>query len=283
MIIETLGISYTVMKCDFSDSNLERFICQEETGKKVVIIRIKNKEWIVESMEFFMHQTENRSFTDFISCFVSEKYLHIVLRYAEGVTLVQKLAKEECSLDERLVIGRGILDKVILQNIPYYFLKDCMKPENIIISPGMDINFQYTISAGVEAIKFEEVQTGILQLFERLFWKEIRQGLTPPSDFCSCLRRGEPQNIMEIYTAYDIMCKTIRDSDTEEMQMPRKRLVLSWDWVKGCAGTLQKICAVLLMLLAIVFLIYAVRSLGDDSGTRENFSYIGTLEIKSSP
>lgn len=283
MVIEALDVRYTVIRCDFSDSNVERLICRDETGKRFVIIRIKNKEWIVNSMEFCMRQTENKPFTDFVSCFVSEKHLHVVLHDTEGVTLTRKLAQEECPIDERLAIGRGILDKVILQNIPFYFLKACMKPESIMISPGMDIDFRYTISGGVEDIRFGEVQTGILQLFEKLFWKEIRQRVKPVNDFCHCLRREKLQGIMEIYTAYDVMCKELQNSDTGEMQMPQRRLDLLWNRVKGYAGTFRKICAVLLMLLAVGFLIYAIWSLQDDGGSRENFTHIGTLEIKRSP
>lgn len=284
MMIQSLEKNYIVIKYSFSDSNVERYICQEETGgERFTIVRIKNRHWITRVVEFLMRQKENSHFTDFVSCFFSEECLHVVMKYAEGISLEEKLQNENSSLEERLAIGKEILEKILILNMPDYFLKDCLKAENIILSTSLEVSFQYELRniSDYERVPFWQVQICLQKIFRMLLGQELKKNMLPPAAyFCDLLKKGGYQDILEIYTAYDSMYKEVQVlSDGKEI-LPQTWTFRLWDKVKQYIPVLKKVCAAVLMLLAVAFLIYTVRESMQEGGEKKSFEYIGTLEIR---
>lgn len=284
MMIQTLGRKYNVIRYVYSDSNTERYICmEEEEGTNYTVIRIKNRMWIMRTMEFLMRQMENHAFTDFVSCFASGEYMHVVMKYAEGIPLKGKLQDENCPLEERMAIGKAILDKIMLLNMPDYFLQDCLKQESIIVSPALEINFRYCLSDINQygRVQFRDVQICLRRLFEALFgWEMDRRVLAPASRFCSLLKRGEYQDILAVYADYGAICREIGDIPAVELATPRTRGFLAWERIKRCFAPVKKILFLLVMLCAVFFLVYSVYESMQEGGRKELFEYIGTLEIK---
>lgn len=284
MMIQSLEKQYIVIKYCFSDSNMERYICQEETGSaRYTIVRIKNKLWITEAVEFLMHQKENSHFTDFVSCFFSEECLFVVMKHGEGISLEEKLQNENCLLEERLAMGKGILERILILNMPDYFLKDCLKPGNVILSTTLEVSFQYELLDidDYERVRFWQVQNCLWKLFETLFWQELKKKMLPPvTRFCDLLKKGGYQDILEIYTAYDKMCKEVQELSYDEVLLPQTWSFRLWDRMKKHIPVFKRICALVLILLAVVFLIYTVRESMQEGGEKKSFEYIGTLEIR---
>ena len=284
MMIQTLGKKYNVIKYSYSDSNMERFICQEEADcTKYTVVRIKNRMWIIQTMEFLMRQMKDTHFTDFVSCFASEEYFHVVMKYAEGVSLREKLQREHCSLEERMAIGKGILDKIMLLKIPDYFLQDCLKQENIILSSASEVSFQYYLFNITQygRVSFSQVQACLWILFEALLEQEMKKRVLPSaSRFCNSLKKGEYQEILQIYTDFNEVCKEIRHIPPVELATPRTWGFRTWDKVKKYMVPFKKICAFLLMFLAVLFFIYSAYESTQDGGEKKLFEYIGTLDIK---
>lgn len=273
-----------VIEYSFSDGNVERYLCQEETGgEKYTIVRIKNRLWITKVVEFLMHQKQNHHFTDFVSCFFDGECFHVVMRYAEGISLDEKLQNENLSLEERFSIGKGILEKILMLNMPDYFLKDCLKAEQIILSAGLEVGFQYELLniGDYGRVQFWQVQNSLLRLFRLLLGQEMKKKMLPPVNcFCDFLRKGGYQDILEIYTAYDKVYKEVQElSDVREI-LPRTWSFRLWDRVKKGIPVIKRVCAVGLLLLAVIFLIYTVRESMQEGGEKKSFSYIGTLEIR---
>lgn len=284
MLIQSLEKNYVVIKYSFSDSNVERYICQEETGsKRYTVVRIKNRLWIAGVVEFLMHQKENAHFTDFVSCFFSEECLHVVMRYAEGISLEEKLKNESSPLEERLAIGKGILKEILILDMPDYFLKDCLKAEHIILSAGLDAGFRYELRniGDYSRVQFWQVQNSLLKIFQLLFGQEMKKKMLPPSiRFCDLLRKGGYRDVLEIYTAYDGMCREIQELSASVEILPRTWGFRLWDRIKRRIPVFKRICAIVLMLLAAAFLIYTVHESMQEGGEKKSFKYIGTLEIR---
>lgn len=284
MMIQTLDKNYEVLQYEYSDSNMERYICQEEkSGIRCTIIRLKNKLWIVKVMEFLMLQLENHHFTDFISCFAGEEYLHIAMAYAEGISLMDKLQNEECPLEERLITGKNILQKIMLQDMPDYFLKECLAEENVILTPDLEVGFRYSLSGitGYDKVQYVHVLKKLRRLFEILFSRELKQKMIPPlNQFYHSLGAGKYKDILEIYKAYIDMQKAVQGMPAEDIVMPKTWGFSLWDKIKKVFAPLKKILAVLLMLCAILFLINTVRRQMQEDGEKRIFEYIGTLEIQ---
>lgn len=284
MMIQTLGKSYEVLQYEHSDSNMERFLCREETSnERCTIVQVRNKMWIMKAMEFLMIQLENHHFTDFMSCFAGEESLYIVMAYAEGISLAEKLQNEDCLLEERLVMGKNILQKILIQDMPDYFLQECLSGENVILTPGLEVGFRYRLSgiSGYDKVKYVHVLKGLGRLFELLFSREIKQKMIPPlNQFYHSMATGKYKDMLEIYRAYTEMWKMVQNMPSEDIQMPKTWLFSLWDKVRKVFVPLKKILAFLLMLCAVLFLIYTVRRQMQEDGEKRIFEYIGTLEIQ---
>lgn len=284
MIIQSLEKEYTVINYVFSDDNVERYICKEDTGsRKYIVLRIKNRMWIRKTTKFLMQQMENQYFTDFVSCFFSEESLYVVMNDAQGISLEKKLEDEKCCLQERIQIGRNILERIMILSMPEYFLQDCLKPEAIILSPALEVNFRYELSeiSEYDNFHFLLVQNKLGDLFEILFSEELKKGVLPPGKrFCNSLKKGKYQNIIEIYAAYESMTKAVQDLPPETLILPKTWSFRIWDRVRKYFRPLRKIGALLLMLLAIVFLLYSIQKSMQEEGEVQVFQSIGTLEIK---
>lgn len=284
MLIQTLGKEYTIIKYIYSDDRMERYLCREEgTGEKKTVVRIKDREWITENMEFFMQQMDNTHFTDFEACFVSDGYLHIIMRHTDGVTLREKLDNEKCTVDERLAVGRALLDKMMVQDMPGYFLQDCLKVTNIIVTAGQDVGFEYEMSGGIRKgkVPFPEVQNSLSKVFKQMFSHELHHKTAAPlCRFYQNLRQGKYEEFLDIYTAYDNMCKEIRKTPPESLMVPQTLPFRIWGKMSKGIVYVKRMLAVLLFIAALCFLAYAVRKSGEDGSAKRVFEHIGTLQIR---
>lgn len=284
MIIQTLEKKYTVIKYIFSDRDTERYICREEGGReKYTVVCVKNRMWIRRAMKFLVQQMESRSFTDFVSCFFSGECFYAVMKYAEGTSLRRKLKVENCSLRERMAVGKNILERLMILNMPDYFLQDCLKPETVIVSPSLAVNFQYELSQIGDYGKadFSQVQNCLKKLFAGVFSKELEKEMLPPvRSFCDALAMGKYQDILEVYTEYGITCKAVSELPPEELILPKTWGFRMWERITGLFAPLKKICAFLLMLLAVFLLIYSVCVSMETGSEKKVFHSVGTLKIK---
>ena len=284
MRIETLGGNYEILRYEYSDNDMERCICREEnSGVQCSMIRIRNKGWIMQTMEFLMQQLENRHFTDFIACFAEGGALCLAMAYPEGISLAGRLQEEECSLEERLVIGGNILQKILLQDMPLYFLQDCLSGESICLTPDLEVGFRYELTgiSGYDKVKFVHVLGKLQGLFDTLFAKELRQRMIPPLNrFSRSLAAGKYKDIMELYRAYTRMQKLVKEIPPEETGMPDTWGFVLWDRIRKVFEPLKKVLALLLMLCAVLFLMDTVRRQLREDGEKRIFEYIGTLEIQ---
>lgn len=284
MLIQTPGKEYTIIQYIYSDDRMERYLCREDgTEEKKTVVRIKDREWIRENMEFFMQQMDNTHFTDFESCFAGDGDLHIIMHHTDGVTLQEKLDREECTLDERLAVGRAVLDRMMMQNMPGYFLLDCLNVANIIVTAGTDVGFEYEFSGGIRRgeVSFSKIQISLSGIFERMFAHELRCRTVPPlCRFYEDLRQEEYEEIMDIYTAYDNMSKEVQEISPEDTLVPQTLPFRVWGRMSRGIVYVKRMLAVLLLLAAVCFLAYAVRKSGEDGSAKRVFDQIGTLKIR---
>lgn len=284
MIIQTLGKSYTVVKYCYADQNIERFLCREdEKDERYTIICIKNKLWITHTMEYLMKQSANVYFKDFITCFTGDECFYVVMKYEDGITLQEKFAKEQCNRQERFAIGKAVLNQIMILKSPEYFLQDCLTLNNIVLTRGTDVAFHYELQKinDYEHFQFIHVQKKLHQIFTVLLQEELKRKTLPAAmEFCTKLKNAGYKDILEIYMEYSQMLEQAAKMTDEEFEVPKTLAFRLWERVKQYIPIVKKICAVLLMIAAIVFLIYSFRQSMLEGGEKKVFDYIGTLEIQ---
>lgn len=284
MIIQTLGKKYVVIKCNSSDSQIDRFLCREDTSdEQYTIVRIKDRKWIEETMEFLVKAAENSAFTDFKSCFSSEEYFHVVFSFGEGDTLQEKMKNEASSLKERFAIGRNLLEQLMVLKMPDYFMQDCLTPETIVVLPDLEILFQYELK-NIHQYRdygFDSVCSQLYQVFEFLFHRELSNRQIPLlKSFLNQLQSGTWKELMAIYREYAEICEKIQNMTPEELAKPKTWVFRTWDKVKQHFGQIKKIISVVFLLLAVVYLLYTIRHSMQPSAINKSFDYIGTLQLR---
>lgn len=286
MRIQTLEKTYTVIKYCYADDHLVRYLCREEGKKQIYsMVCIKDKMWIRGVTKFLMEQMENSHFTDFISCFFSEECLYVLMKYREGMTLTKMLQEMQGGLKVRMVTGKNILEKILLLSMPDYFLQDCLRGERIKVSPALEIEFQYELDNiyQFESCDFCHVQACLGRIFQELFQWEIKKDVFPPvRHFCHNLCRGEYRDILEIYEAYQELCRYMEEIPPEKRKQPRTWEFRVWEKIHRKIASLKKICGIVLLMLALIFLVYTVYQTVCPGGEKQIFTSIGTLKIRES-
>jgi len=283
LFIQTYERGYQVISHVLSNDIGEIYICRDiSADQEYTVLRIKDKDIIAELM-VYMNQTIKDTFVDFKERFVFEGDLCLAFQYHRGSSLSAKLKHEYCSLNERMTMGKKILDRIVLLDMPLYFLKNCLSGERIIVRPGLDISFNYVPSDILHFAEVDdrEVFTAFTAIFDLLFADELTKQSAPPiNNFYAELHREQHFDSIELYKQYAQMCREVEIIPEEEINKPKSKWFLLWERVKKKFGTFKKILGVLLLILSVVYLAYTIGDAANPTITQvQHFEFIGTLEI----
>ncbi|MBO4395703.1 MAG: hypothetical protein J5819_05095 [Eubacterium sp.] len=284
MVFETLEKSYTVLRNLRTDESSEQYVCRdEENGREYVLTRFRDKDFIVKTLAFLTDQVNNRDFTDMVSCFFCEDCLFVVMRYSQGITMSEQFSTEALPLKERMMIGRRILDQLLLQHMPNYFMREVLNEETICVTKTMEARFLYGLNnlESYKDVKFNAVTERIAALMKRVFEKEIhKKTVKPAEEFIRRLEDGEFTDIMSVYRAYDDLMKLIGGFSPKDLEVPKTWIFRAWDKFKRTWPVIRRVLATALLIGSIVFLILTISNNGDQGEEQKVFKTIGTLDIK---
>ncbi len=285
MLIQTYEHEYKIISHLLNNDLGDIYICRDiAIDLEYTILRIKDRVIVPGLMVYLNTNMRKEIFADYIEHFVFEDDLCIVLKYYRGGSLSEKLNSEHCSLNERMKIGKKILDRIVFLDMPLYFLKNCLTGERIIVRPNLDIFFNYVLSdiRDFAAVDDQAVLKAFAAIFKMLFADELSKQSAPPiSQFYSALHKEQYFNNIELYKQYTKMCREVELIPEEELGKPKSKWFLLWERVKRQFVVLKKILAAALFILAVVYLACTVKEFIDPTLTRVNhFEFIGTLEIE---
>lgn len=284
MVIETLEKKLTVLRYLSADEHIERYVCQDEKDQEVyLVVRIREKDWIVKTLGFLTEQVGNKEFTDMVNCFFSEDCLFVVMRYVDERTVKDKFESQDCALSERIAIGRSILDQLVLQQMPDYFMKDCLDVSGIRIDQTLKVDFLYSFSGlyDYDRVTFKDVTERIADIMKLIFEPELKKKtLSKVEDFIEKLKEGEYVDLLTVYREYDEICKSIAGMTEEELVEPQTRIFKIWASIKRGWPVVKRIIAIALIMAALIFLVITIVNSGKSGEEEKIFTYIGTLTIK---
>ena len=283
MIIETYDKTYTVVRHNASGLKKEIYVCRNKEDKQLyTVICIKDKKVTNRIIEFICKQKNNKKFSDLIDNFVYKEDLHVVFTYAEGMSL-EKYLKQKCTLEERLEIGKKLLEKLVLYEIPFYFQCQCLKIENIFLTDAMDIKFQYTLEDIEEyaSYKGQTARAYLYQILKILFNKELKDKVIEPmQEFLKMLQREEEMEYLKIYQAYCEVCEKIKKIPKEEIQTPKGRIFYFWQKIKSMRGIIKGSLMALIFICVFGYMIYSIFMSFKIKGYERHFKEIGTVQIE---
>lgn len=284
MVIQTLDKSYIVVKrCD-ADTKLEKYLCRDSAEEGyVVLFRTRDRSFIAKTVEFLTREAASRVFTDFKGYFVSGEYFCIVLAYHDGESLKNRLERENCTLEERLEIGSRILEKIVLLNMPAFFLCDSLKPAQITVSRSLDVEFNYELHdvENYRTYEFPLAKSQFADIMELLFRDELKRRMIPPlTQYYRELEKESMETCMDLYRGYQEMREKIQIMPAEELKKPKTWLFLMWEKLKKIGKPLKHLLAAFLLAAAVFYLMYTVKQAQSAGESQKVFQYIGTLKLE---
>ena len=282
MIIRTFEHEYPVIGIKETTEKYDTYICRDVSGGGLCrIMSIKDSSLFPDLVSRLTDTIDRDAFTDYREHFIYDGRLCIVMRYTQGVTLESKLSTESVPLRERLELGRRLLEKVVLQDIPDYFLAKCFVPEQITVAPDLSVSFNYPI----EDIITDSQQSGranIIKVFTRLFDHEIQRRVPDLlMDFLKKLPVLTEQRMIDVYGEYYILMGKL-EKYNENNEQPKTFWFKLWDKIKKVLGVLKKILIFVLIVASVGYLIYTIIDPHKNDSSNGHFKTIGTVTIENS-
>lgn len=281
MVIRTSDKEYPVIGVQNTNEQFDIYICRNVGGKGFYrILSVKDGSKFPEIVSFLNDSVSRDAFTDYDGYFIDDGKLCIVMRYTQGIALGTKLATESVPFKERLELGRKILEKAVLQEIPDYFLAKCFTPEQIVVESDLSVSFNYPIE-DIITNRQQKCRGNIEQVLRLLFDKELERKVPQLlMDFFKSLPELCNQRLLDIYSEYYALMGQLEEYDAEADQ-PKTFWFRLWSKIKKVLKVLKKVLIILLVLASIAYLIYTILDPGKDKGSDGHFKAIGTVEIQT--
>ena len=282
MIIRTFEHNYPVIGVKENTDLYDVYICRDTDGRGLCrIMSIKERRLFPELVNWLAATVHGNAFTDYREHFIYNDCLCIVMKYSQGLILGAKLSTESVPLKERLELGRKLLEKAVLQDIPDYFLAKSFVPEQIIISSDLSVSFNYPID-DIITDRNQDGKKNIEEILRLIFAPELERKV--PDELVAFFKKLPDlisQRLIDLYSEYYLLMSKIENYD-EFSEQPKTKWYKIWEKIKKVFSVLKKIVIILLILASIAYLIYTIIDPWKNTNSNGHFKTIGTVEIVNS-
>lgn len=286
MVINTLRHNYYVIHKLADDKDFETFLCSEqdsEASQRYSVARLKDKELTYKLITVFTELMKNSAFEDYYECFSKDGYLYLVFTHHAEPLLINKLKNERCELKERLEIGKRLLERVILLDMPDFILCDALADHNVMVSSSLEVQFNYILSdiGQFDKIGIREIGHRLWALYSHLFEYELSlEASADIKGFIDYLQGQQYQSIFNVYEKYEKLYEKLNGMNKLESIKPNTFLFRLWERIKGLAKYIKPVVSVIVVLLIAAYLIYTILHKKVDAALVSNFDRIGTVTIE---
>lgn len=274
MKIETIDNAYTVISCSLIEEDRDIYLCRDMNYERpYTIVRLKGKNKINHALEIISMEKNNAYFTDLRDFFISQGDLFVVFSCIRGVPL-KKYLNGQLSNEERILIGENILKKLVMFKLSPYFICQCLKPENILITDSLDVFFKYTLDNIEEYESFDRsgAAKSCCSILQIIFEEELKEGgCRPQKKLMDDIMEGKTDNEMDILKEYKRACRG--NEEVEENKKKKKK--------KSPVRICIKCFFFLLFLAVLIFMIFCINSARQPKDYYKSFDSIGTVNIKN--
>ena len=278
-MISTFETDYPITAVRETNETYNSYLCRNlRDGGLCRILSIHDKSLFSSIVSWLTDTVDPNAFTDFIEYFIFDDDLCIVMKYTQGLTLEKKLATEALTLTERLELGRKILERAVLQDIPEYFLDKCFSPDCIMAAPDLTVSFNYPIEdimKNRDCSAKANIERVLRLLFARELQRKVPDRLIVFFDRLPELLEG---SMIDLYSEYYALCNALEGYVTDSEQ-PKTFAFRLWEGIKKCFRKVKTVLIVLLVLIAFGYLIYTLFDTGKSRVKDPHYDRIGTVKI----
>lgn len=282
MNIRTSEKEYPIVGIKEQKEKYDVYICRDPATKELCsILSVKDCTLFPVLANWLTDNAGHDSFTDYRGFFIFNDQFCIVTKYSQGITLGSKLTTESVPLRERLEIGRKILEKIILQDIPDYFLSKCLSPDQIIIDNDLSVSFNYPVSDMIFD-RSADGKNNIVSIFRLIFEHELLRKVPDILiDFITRLPELSQNSMIDLYSEYYILMNKLENySDNDEL--PKTFWFKAWDVIKKIFKVLKVLLVIALIIASVGYLIYTIIDPDKNKNSNGHFPSIGTVTIENS-
>ena len=284
MVIQALDEEFEVVYVQEMVQGYQIIQCHTDGGNEhYIMIHFIKENQVKKLLPLFFALGENTVYEDYKGCFTKGSSLYVVFYKRQGIPLTDLLNKDLLTLEQRILIGRHILEKVLLWKLPDFLIHQMLLTEYILIE-GEDVRFHY------EWYVFYEEQPGMTAVNKRtaillrnLFSEEMeRQMSLKLAELIKSLEQDVPEDFFAIYEAYSSLCDVMpKEAETYIPGIQKIRRKLAQFYYKGL-----EVVKIILFIVVYIMGIWLLERQGQEQEAKGQeeagviFERIGTLEIK---
>lgn len=284
MIIQALNEEFEILHIRPVWQGYQIMQCRT-TGRQedFTMLHFVKEDYVRKLLPLFFSLKENVVYEDYKGCFTREEDLYVVFYKRGGIPLAKLLDDGALTLEQRTLIGKHILEKVLLWKLPDFLICQMLNTGRILIgNERIAFDYEWEFIDGNQP-DMTMINEKIAALLKRLFQEEAQLPVSPGLvDLLEKLERDEPRDFFAIYEAYsrlyDIMPK-----EAEEYVPGIQRLKMKiQNGIQKFSGIFKIIVFAAVYFSAIFLLINGIRNKEADTQEEKGviFERIGTLEIE---
>lgn len=270
--IKQVSEEYSILQCRIS-------------GKKedYTVLHFERAETVKRLLPLFYSLQDNMEFEDYKGCFSREEELYIVFRKKQGILLAEQLADNRLSLEQRIRIGKQVLEKLLLWRLPDFMLCQLLNVNRILIqNENVEFAYDWDLSMG-ENFGMTMVNQRMEGLLKDLFQEEAEHAVSPRlMKLLDDLERDIPEDFFAIYetysSLYDVMPEEAGKYVSGFQKIKRNLSILA----KKGEGLMKIILFLVVYFAAVLLLVREIKQQDTPEDETEGIVYetIGTLRIK---
>ncbi len=287
MVIRVLDHKYFVMNTIVSGDGLDQYVCRDLSGEDSEIyriVRIPHDDVTPELMRYLTDIDSSESFNQLREYSNEGDFLCVVMDCgsSRAVSLRKKIAREQPSFKERLGYVYGLIERLILSDIPVYFATSALNAESIRLTPALDIAFDFDIHdiLGFESRGMEDVCTELADVIMEVFDAEMsRNSLAELTQLVRNLRLRRYTDYLAIFADYKVIYEKYSGSE-DDIELENNSFPFRlWDMLKNLCAQVKKYAYLLLLVLAAAYLVMTIRNIFKPTQQKDIYDYIGDMQI----
>ena len=288
MIIRVLDRNYFVQQTIPSEGGLLQYVCTnvaEDDGKLYRIVRIPLDEVTPELIRYLSDIFRKERFRELVQYANERDHLQVVTDCgsARAKSIAERLSESKVPLRERLAMGEKLLERLILSDVPAFFAVSALDETHVRFTDSLDCSLTYELEgllnfqeAGMDAV-IKKVRLFLAGLFK----KEIKDGKLPDLEvFLKRIEVGSFRELLPLYTDYRTLAESLSAVDEDTLE-PKSLPYRIWEWIKSAFRFLKKLFFVVVILMAVTYLVLAVRNFLAPTKQMNVYSQVGDLQIRA--
>ncbi len=291
MIIESMTHRYYAICREEESSAYDIYRCRElneAAHAEYLVYCVKKTELIKALAKVFTGAVDYENFEEYYECFSACGWLCVVFCHYGQTTLAGKLQDEDCTLTERIAIGKKILQRLLILDMPDFLISEVMSVDRILVDASLSIHFRYHLEGILLTGKqqTEKIYKGLSDILTALFARELAlEQCSQIPLLIQGIAEGEhdrgTQGLLLVYQEYEDLEELLSGFSGDEQIRPNTFWFRVWDKIKLAFPVVKRIVFGMIVVLLAGYLVYGlVFPKYPDKYLR--FDSIGTLPITES-